>query len=148
MTNIIIPATDIDPTGFTRHRTGKTWNSRNVSEADRLLKVKKHAHEKVSTRTGDSPVWDVLEEVYKGWKKLRPHEYKSSIIEIQEERDLLKDKKYGQTKTKSMRRILDIPVYIELVMRQLYTIEELPFDKEWYRALHRKIPIFRVAEKL
>lgn len=149
VSNIIIPATDTDPTGFSRHRN-RGWNAKNVMAADHLIKMKKDRHlNSGMKRTGTDPVWEVLDEVIKVWKKQRPTEWRSSIIDLKEIKDNLKDKTLGKTaKTGAMRRTLDVPVFIELVMRHLYTIDELPFDKKWYRELWKRHPEFRVAEKL
>ncbi len=150
MTEIIIPSTSTDAEGLTRYDGGK-WNSRNVMAADRLIKAKEKAFEGASKKV-DSPVWEVLDEVIKVWEELRPGEYKSSIIDIDWTRGMLDDKEFGRagdTKgTGDLRRTLDVPVFVELTMRRLFTTDELPFDKSWYKELWKRVPRFRVSQKI
>ena len=118
-----------------------------VSAADRLISKKKEVFEK-----GSGDLWEVVDELIKVWRELRPIEWDSSIIDMDYTRDVLDDKKYATAKgTKgsgNLRRTLDVPVFFETVLRRLFTIEELPFDKEYYAALWKKYPMFRVSEKL
>jgi len=153
VSNIIIPSTSTDSSGLSRYK-GKSWNAKNVIAADHLIKFKKKAHEYSGKAKAEDPLWSVVEEVIKTWHELRPSEYKSSIIDLDATRSELHDKEFGSVskeKTKgsgNLRRTLDVPVFVEMVLRRLYTTDELPFDKEWYGALWRKFPVFRVSEKI
>lgn len=120
-----------------------------VSAADRLIKKKEDVFIK-----GQGDLWDVVDEVIKVWLELRPTEYQSSVIDIRETRETLSDPVFGtvsKRKTKGtgdLRRTLDVPVFIELTLRRLFTADELPYDRAWYEQLWRRYPMFRVSEKV
>ena len=102
------------------------------------------------------PTWEVIEEVVKAWGVLQPTRWESHIVRLNEVKRAQKVTNVG---TKSFRGVskdkendaylslvVDIPMWIELCIRKLFTVEDLPFDKEYYRKFAKKFPVFRVRE--
>lgn len=110
-----------------------------VNAVDRLERLKQ-----------ENKTWEAIELIVQLWVKSRPQEYKSYLIDISDTKATMKDKKFGTTKTKgsNLRRILDIPEWVFYVIRMLYTPQELPMNKAFYRAWGRKFPKMLVVEKL
>ena len=131
MTGIVVP-------GKLNLLTGQhtLYAASDVARADRLISLKKK-HE------GD--FWPVIDEVVKMWTEKHPTTWKATIYEIEEDKRT-RATRYGSNSAKSLRCTVDIPMWIEGVIRRLYSIDELPFDKEWYHHLWRRYPMFRVAE--
>ena len=112
-----------------------------VQAADRLLTLKK---------TKD--VWEVIEECFKIWADKHPKEYKSFLFHVQEVRETRKRTKgfRGVTKGKDggyIEYTMDIPQDIIYMLRVLYTPEELPMDKKFFRKFAKKFPKFKVSGK-
>jgi len=119
-----------------------------ISAADRLIKKKQAVFEK----GGSGDLWEVVDEVLLVWKELRPKEYESSIIAMDFTRESLDDKEFASAKrTKGsgdLRRTIDVPVFFETVLRRIFTIDELPYNKKWYEKLWKRYPAMRVSEKI
>jgi len=82
---------------------------------------------------------------------MRPHEYKSIIVQVKDTRDTAYNEFGEAAKGKgsgSLRRTLDIPVFVDRAIRCLYSPEELPFDKRFFEAFWKRYRIFRVSEKV
>lgn len=113
-----------------------------VSLADHLIKLK---------RKHQTDIWPVIDAVVAAWKKTRPVEWDALVIEIEGVRKSTYNK-YGEARntkgTGSMRRTLDIPFFFDRAVRSLYTVDELPFNKEFYEAVWKRYPIFRVSQKV
>ena len=112
------------------------YQAKDVKRADFLIDLK-------IKNQGD--VWPVIDAVVNMWMEKHETTWKATIIEIEQEKDT-RATKYGSNKAKSLRQTVDIPMWIEGVIRRLYSVDELPFDKEWYKQLWRRYPAFRVAE--
>jgi len=130
---------------------GLPVNKEAVQLADRLIKAKRKY-----TLTESDPsksFWKVIDEVLAVWKATRPDEWQATIIELDETRKSTYNQ-WGEARKEStkgsghLRRTVDIPVFFERAVRYLYSVDELPFNKEWYQKLWERYPEFRVSEKL
>ncbi len=97
--------------------------------------------------TSGSNPWPVIEKCIEVWSLKNPTEYKSFIIEVDRTRDTRRDK-FGASKTKSTRYLLDIPEKVMYMIRTIYSVEELPMNKDFLREFAKKFPKFSVAEKI
>lgn len=94
--------------------------------------------------------WGVIDELVKVWAKKVPDEAEMVLINVDQYRETLLDKKYGQTtlgRDQERRFKLAFPVTLQLLIRTQYKADELPFNPEFYREFGKRYPIFRVAEK-
>ena len=116
-----------------------------VSFVENILRLKRIS--------GSSP-WPVIEELFKAWQKTRPREYRSHLIYIKDVRssrrdefassDPRKDKRYGGI----LRYTLDIPETVMYMIRKVYSVEELPMNREFFLEFARKFPNYKVASKI
>jgi len=123
---------------------GQPYNLEAIALADRLIKAK-HKYQKDSSSESQS-FWKVIDEVLEVWKETRPDEWESTIVDIRDARRSTYNK-FGASEKSSLRRTLDVPLFFERAVRYLYSVEELPFNKEWYHELWKRYPEFRVSEK-
>jgi hypothetical protein len=97
-------------------------------------------------------IWPVIEACINIWAMKKPKEWKAHLYDIQELRDTRKDRKFASTKDKVtggyLRYTLDIPEKVEMMIRCIYSPEELKMDKEYYQTFARKFPQFKVAQQL
>ena len=127
---------------------GLPINKEAVRLADRLIQAKRKYNSKDETKN----FWLVIDEVIEVWKATRPDEWRATIIEIAEERNSTYND-YGAARkeltkgTGEIRRTLDVPEFFERAVRYLYSVDELPFNKEWYQQLWERYPAFRVSKK-
>jgi len=111
-----------------------------VQAADRLIKLKKTAN-----------LWEVVGEVLEVWKKRNPKVWKAHVITVKDLRQTRKDE-YASTKDKEtggyLRYTVDVPEQVVMMLRMLYSAEELPMNKEFWREFAKRFPAFSVAEKI
>lgn len=97
-------------------------------------------------------IWPVIEECLKVWTDKHPQQWKSYLIDVSDLRETRKEKKFASTTDKItggiLRYTLDIPEKLIMIIRAVYTPEELAMNKEFFTAFARKFPAFMVAEKL
>ena len=115
----------------------KYHNAENVIQADYLIKLKQE---------NQTDVWAVVEAVIKLWREKEPSAWKSFIVSTEATRET-RANKFGANKKEGLRYTVDMPEWVMAVLRQLYTPDELPMDKEFFKAFWRKYPIFRVSER-
>ena len=113
------------------------YSSRDVLLADHLLDLKK--------KNRYNP-WPVVDAVLGAWAKRNPEEYKSTILTIEEERGT-RANAWGSNGD-GLRFTLDVPFWVEAVLRRVYSTDELPFDKGWYKEFWKRYPRFRVSENI
>ena len=117
--------------------------ARDVQAADRLLKLKK-----------ENKLWEVVEECFNIWASKHPDEWRSFLFHVKDVRDSRKVTKgfAGVTKDKEhggyIEYTLDIPQDVIYMLRVVYTPDELPMDKKFFRQLARRFPKFRVSHKV
>jgi hypothetical protein len=93
--------------------------------------------------------WAVIDELIKAWSERSPEQVQALKIEIDDHRETLQDKKFGQTmggKDFERRFTLVFPLTLQSMIRSVYKAEELPFDREFYREFAKRYPFFKVAE--
>ena len=115
--------------------------AKNVQAADKLLKLKK-----------ENKLWEVVEECFNIWSKKNKGEWKAFLFHVEEVRETRKRTKgfRGVTKGKDggyIEYTIDIPQDVIYMLRVLYTPDELPMNKQFFRSLAKKFPKFRVSGK-
>jgi len=117
---------------------GEPRNTQDIEAASRLIKLKqKHG----------SDYWPVVEECLRIWAAKKPQEYKSFLLDLKDIQDTRRDK-FASSETEMFRFTLDIPETVVFMLRKLYTTDEMPMDKEFFRKWARKFPKMKVAEKI
>lgn len=94
--------------------------------------------------------WAVIDRLLERWLNDTPDEVEAIKIEIGDHRENLNDKEFGQTEggTDFERRFTMVfPRKLMLMIRALYSVEELPFEPKFYREFCKRYPTFKVAEK-
>jgi len=115
--------------------------AKTVQAADRLLRLKK-----------ENKLWEVVEECFNIWSSKHPTEWKSFLFHVQEIRETRKSTKgfRGVTKGKDggyIEYTMDVPQDVIFMLRVLYTPDELPMDKKFFRQLGKRFPKFKVSGK-
>ena len=121
-----------------------------IAENGRLTKAE-HAElsEKVFKLKNANDHWGVIDLLLKAWSEDAPEEVEALRIQIDDYKEKLIDKKFGQTKHgKDIERrfTLSFPRGLMLLIRTVYKPEELTFDKEFFGDFIKRYPYFRVAE--
>ena len=102
--------------------------------------------ENLKRKSGSNP-WPVIDAIIELWKGQPRNQWKSYLHRLDDVRDTRADKKFGQSRSGMFRYTLDIPQKIMFLIRKIYSDEELPMTKEFFRAFARKYPYFTIAEK-
>ena len=117
---------------------GKIRNLADVELAEDLVK-----------KRSQKDVWEVMDDLVKIWAQRTPDDVKAMKINVEQYREALIDKKFGQTKEgkeQERRFTLSFPESLMLMIRTLYKVEELPFNKDFYQKFGKRYPFFKVAE--
>lgn len=107
------------------------------------------AEDIIETRNKKSP-WEVIDKLVKLWAEKTPDDVEAMKINVEQYREGLVDKKFGQTadgKEQERRFTLTFPKNLMLLIRTQYKADELPFDSDFYRKFGERYPFFKVAEK-
>jgi hypothetical protein len=125
---------------------GQRWaKAKDVNLADKLLHMKED---------NQTDVWKVIDAIVDSWKSRNYKEWQSHLIDVGRLSDTRADEFGSNRKTKKsasitdMRYLADIPQWIILVLRKLYSVDELPMNKKFFREFARRYPVFRVAKKI
>ena len=95
--------------------------------------------------------WAVIDKLIKTWEERTPDEVQAIKINLEQYKEGLYDKEFGQTrlgKEQERRFSLVFPLQLQNMIRTLYSAEDVPFSKEFYRDFAKRYPRFRVAEKM
>lgn len=94
--------------------------------------------------------WDVIDYLVEYWMIVSPEEANGFMVEIDNMREVQIDPKYGQTKDKNMDRrlIVILPQLLQQMIRRVYTVQELPFDKNFFVEFARRYEQFKIPEKV
>jgi hypothetical protein len=111
--------------------------AKQVAAADKLISLK---HE------NQNDPWIVIDAIIEYWRKTRPTEYKSFIIETEKAKGT-RANVYGVNKKEGLRYTVDCPQWVHDVTRRLYDPEELVMGKEFWQLFWKRYPVFRVSEK-
>ncbi len=117
---------------------GQSRDTKDIQAIDHLVKLK---------QKNQSNYWPVIEECLKIWASKRPQEYKSFLLDLKDMQETRTDK-YASSKTGMFRYTLDIPETVVFMLRKLYTTQEMPMDKKFFRDWARRFPKMKVAEKI
>lgn len=94
--------------------------------------------------------WEVIDKLVKIWAQTAPDDEKAMMINIDQYKETLIDKEFGQTKggkQHERRFMLAFPMSLQLLIRTQYKAQELPFDRNFFRTFVKKYPHFKVAQK-
>lgn len=94
--------------------------------------------------------WVVIDNMVKLWTKNAPDEEEAMRINIEQYREGLVDKEFGQTllgRDQERRFTMAFPRSLMLMIRTQYKADELPMDKKFFRKFGEKYPAFKVSEK-
>jgi hypothetical protein len=117
---------------------GRKINLNDVAIVDGFFNLK--------AKSGSNP-WPVIEKIIEYWKDKKPTEWRSFLYELEEVKETRSDKKFGQSHGKTMRYTLDIPEYVQYLIRILYSADELPMNRKFFLEFARRFPKMRIAEK-
>ena len=95
--------------------------------------------------------WAVIDKLIKTWEERTPDEVQAIKINLSQYKESLDDKEFGQTrlgKEQERRFSLVFPLQLQNMIRTLYSADDVPFSKEFYREFSKRYPRFRVAEKI
>jgi len=117
---------------------GEPRDTRDIEAVEGLLKLKeKHG----------SDVWPVIEECLRIWTSKHPSEYKSFLFQLDDMKQTRRNQ-FASSETEMFRYTLDIPEKVIFMLRKLYTTDELPMDKKFFRTWARKFPKMQIAERI
>ena len=125
-------------------------DARTKAYADELLSLKDKSI--IEEANG---IWIVIKRIIEVWQETHPKQWQSYLVELDNVRATREDLEFGKSRdTKkhrgdrgNIRYTLDIPQAIYMMIRAVYSEEELPMNKEFFRRFGRKFPVFKVAEK-
>ncbi len=117
---------------------GRLWEGNDVLVVDKLLALK-HKHQ--------TNYWPVIEACVDIWAAKKPQQYKSFLFELQDMKQTRRNK-FASSKSEMFRYTLDVPEMVIYMLRKLYTVDEMPMDKKFFRSWAKKFPKMQVAEKI
>ena len=128
--------------------TGREEKAEHIYLTNHLVKVRNE---------NMSDPWKVVEEVVTVWRKREPQKWDSYIVHLQDVKEAQKKTRVGGSTFRGvshdkqndayMSLLVDVPQWIVLALRKLYTTDELDMDKEFFRKFGRRFPLFQVREK-
>jgi hypothetical protein len=107
--------------------------------------------EKIIDLKNKKDPWEVIDELIKVWAKRSPDEEKAIRIEVEDHKQSLNDKEFGQTnggKDFERRFVFMMPLGLQNLIRAIYKPSDLPFDREFNNKFAKRYPYFRIAEKV
>jgi len=126
-------------TGIVINENGKIRTVENVELAEKIVK----------DRALKDP-WVVIDSMVKIWTKNAPEEEAAMKINVEQYREGLVDKEFGQTlmgRDQERRFTIAFPRSLMLMIRTQYKADELPMDREFFKKFGEKYPAFKIAEK-
>jgi len=113
-----------------------------IRAAERLIKLKKQ-----------NKLWETIEEIIKVWIAKNPSRWDAVLIHLDDIKGTRRDRKFATGKgttwgSGQIRYLVDIPQEVILMIRTLYTSEELPMNKEFFREFAKRFEKFRIPEKI
>ena len=121
------------------NENGRIRNFNDVELAEDIIKKK-----------ANQDPWVVIDDLINIWAKKSPDEVEALEINVDEYRESLVDKKFGQTllgKDQERRFKLAFPKTLMLMIRSIYKSEELPMDEKFFTKFGEKYPVFKISEK-
>ena len=126
-------------TGIVINENGKIRTVENVELAEKIVK----------DRALRDP-WVVIDSMVKIWTKNAPEEEEAMKVNVEQYREGLVDKEFGQTlmgRDQERRFTLAFPRSLMLMIRTQYKADELQMDKEFFREFGKRYPAFKISEK-
>jgi len=110
--------------------------------------------EKLMKLRDDKKQWEAIDEIVRFFKKFYPIEYKESV-DISRGLRKTRGDKWGrghkdlhkEARQANLRMVMNLPFRLTVIIRKVYTIEELPFDRKFLRIIAEKYPEILVPEK-
>lgn len=118
---------------------GKMRSKSDIDFADEIIKLKNQKDQ-----------WAVIDRLLQKWVKSAPKEVQALKIQLEDHREMLDDKEFGQTrggKDFERRFTLVFPIILMLMIRAIYSTEELDINSKFYKEFTKRYPNFKVAEK-
>lgn len=106
--------------------------------------------DKVIAAKNKDDKWAVIDLLLRAWAERTPEEAQALKIQLEDQRETLADQEFGQTKGGAdfnRRFTLVFPLQLMMMLRAVYSDEELTMDSKFYREFAKRYPSFRVAEK-
>ena len=116
--------------------TNKLLDDSTVQLAEKLLKLRKTENH-----------WTVIRVIVDAWKKESPARWDSFLFSVKEKQKSRLNK-YGSSKSKNLRYLIDMPTKVYQLIRVLYPVEELSMDKKFFREFAKRFKEFAVPEKI
>lgn len=120
---------------------GISRDTKHYEAVNRLIALKK--------KSGTDP-FPVIEECFKIWKASAPGTWQSYLVRLEnikhtraDEHASVYDKEHGGY----LRYTLDIPEKVMMMIRMIYTADELPMDKKFFREFAKRFKEHVVPEK-
>lgn len=119
--------------------SGKIRKARDVQDAEHIIGLRK---------TKDP--WTVIEALIQTWIKRSPGEFEGFKIHLKDIKETRLDPKFGQTRSKNQDRRLTVvfPLKLQGMIRSVYTAEELPFNRGFFREFARRFRCFQIPDKI
>ena len=119
--------------------SGKIRKADDVDAADYLMQLKQNKDQ-----------WVVIEALIKIWLKRSPEEFKGFKIHIKNIKETRLDPKFGQTKSKKQERRLTLifPLTLQKLIRTVYKVDELQFDKKFFGEFGKRYKMFQIPERI
>ncbi len=120
-------------------QTGKITDASAIDTVDKILEMKK---------TKDP--WEVVDQLVQIWYAKSPEEAQGVLVQVEDLKDTRKDQTFAETDDKNMNRRLIVlfPLALQALIRKVYTVEELPFNKPFFREFAKRYQAFQIPEKL
>lgn len=92
--------------------------------------------------------WEFVDEVILSWERVNPGKWREQVVEVQNSRDNLRDKKFATTESKHMERrfLLRMPEFVNVAITKFFPDVEM--DRKFYNTFARRYPALRVSEKI
>ena len=107
--------------------------------------------EKLKSKHGSNP-WPVIEKCFDVWKSTEPTQWRAHLIEVRDLKNSRKDPVFASSMDPRtggiLRYTLDIPEKVMMMIRMLYSEEELPMDRQFFLEFGKRFPYLKVANKL
>ncbi len=107
--------------------------------------------EKVIEQRNKKDPWEVIDSLVKLWAERSPDDVTAIKVNVDQYRETLIDKKFGQTTggtVQERRFTLAFPETLMLMIRTQYEVDELPFDQKFYHEFGKRYPFFKVAAEV
>lgn len=106
--------------------------------------------EKIVKDRATKDPWDIIDSLVNLWTKNAPDEEEAMKINVEQYRESLKDKEFGQTLMggdQERRFTMAFPKSLMLMIRTQYKADELPMDTKFFKEFGKRYAAFKIASK-